>query len=130
MCHVGIVVGARAKDGGKGELGALGEREGTDLAGADLVEGDKGKSLGEHGGREVGLGHGQGDEDAGEGELREEGEGFDLQGRGGRGGGGEVELGVVGAEIVAVVDPGDVVEVGVVEERGAVAVGGGLGGVV
>lgn len=98
--------------------------ERTNLAGADLVKGDKGKSLGEHGGREVGLGHGEGNEDAGEGELREEGEGLDLQGCGGWRGGGEVELGVVGAEVVAVVDAGYVVEVGVVQEGGAVAVGG------
>lgn len=43
------------------------------LAGADLVEGDKGKGLGEHCGGEVLLGHGEGYEDAGEDQLREEG---------------------------------------------------------
>lgn len=54
--------------------------------------------------------------------MGEEGEGFDAEGRRGWGeGGGEVELHVVGAEVVAVVETGDVVEECVLEEGGAVA---------
>jgi len=95
----------------------------TYLAGADLVKRYESKSLGHHGGGEVLLGDDEGDENGREEELREEGEGFDgegVRGRGGRAGGGEVEEDVVGAEVVAVVDAGDVVEVGVDDEGGAV----------
>lgn len=91
------------------------------LGGADLVERDKGERLRQHGGGEVLLGDGEGDEQAGEEELGEEGEGLGVPRGGGGGGGGvcrrvEVEEGVVGGEVVAVVDAGDVVEVCVEEE--------------
>lgn len=89
------------------------------LAGADLVEGHEGERLRQQGAGQGALGRGEGDEHAGEEELREEGEGGD--GRPGGAGRGEVELGVVRAEVVAVVDARDVVEVGVLQEGEAVA---------
>lgn len=97
------------------------------LARADLVEGDEGEGLGQHGGGEVLLGHDKGDQEGGEEELREEGEGLGAREGGGcggggcGGGGGLVELDVVGAEVVAVVDAGDVVEVGVLQEGEAIS---------
>ena len=99
-------------------------RRATYLASADLVKRNKGKGLGEHGSRQITLGGSEGDEHAGEEELWEEGDGFDAhrwRGYSAGGGGGQVELRVVGAEVMAVVDARYVVQVGVLEEGGAVA---------
>ena len=95
----------------------------TYLASADLVERDESECLGQHRRREVGLGRDEGDEHAGEQQLRQEGDGLDAQpvaAGAGRRSGREVQLDVVGAEVVAVVDAGDVVEVGVGDEGGTV----------
>ena len=88
---------------------------GTHLARANLVKGDKRKGLRHHRGGEVPLRHDEGDQHGGEQELGDEGEGLGSE-RGQLGGvaaRGEVEEDVVGGEVVAVVDAGDVVEEGV-----------------
>ena len=54
--------------------------------------------------------------------MREEGEGGEGEGGVSCWGGNEVEEDVIGGEVVAVVDAGDVVEVGVLEEGEAVSV--------
>lgn len=98
------------------------------LAGAHFVERDEGERLRQHGGRQVLLGHDEGDEHAGEQQLREERHGLDAQGRGAREGRGQVQEDVVGAEVVPMVDAGDVVEEGVFEERLPIADRFSLGG--
>lgn len=91
------------------------------LASAHLVKGDKGECLREHGGREILFGYNERDHDAREKKLWEEGHGFDPQCGKGWEGRGEIELGVVGTEVVAVVDAGDVMEECMLEERLPVA---------
>lgn len=97
------------------------ERVNAYLACAYLVKGHKGKSLGQHGRRQVLFGHDEGDEYAREGQLREEHNRLDAKGREAGKGRRQVELGVVRAKVVTVVDASDVVEVGVRQKRGAVA---------
>ncbi len=92
----------------------------TYLAGADLVEGHKGKRLREHRGGQVLLRQHQGHQHAREEQLGEKRQRLDAQGRGLGERGRDVELDVVGAEVMPVVDPGDVVEVGVDQERRAI----------
>jgi hypothetical protein len=88
----------------------------TYLRGADLVECDKGKSLSHHGGGEVLFGKDKGDQEAREEQLREK-----CVERVGRWVGGcEIEEDIVRREVVAVVDAGDVMEVGVDKERGPI----------
>ena len=98
-----------------------GGREWSYLACAHLVKGDKGKCLREHGGGEILFGRHEGDQDAREEQLGEEGHRFDPQSGEVRKGRGEIELGVVGAEVVAVVDAGDMVEECFLDEGGSVA---------
>lgn len=95
----------------------------TYLAGAHLVEGDKGERLRQHGPRQVLLGQAQRDQHARERQLRHEGRRLDAHARTAREPGRrQVQLRVVGAEVVPVVQPADVVQVGVLEEGEAVAV--------
>lgn len=94
---------------------------GAYLAGAHLVEGNKSPRLQQHGRRQVRLCHDERDQHAREQKLGHKSHGLD--GRGGSGswvGGGEIQQDVVGAEVVAMVDAGDVVEIGMQEERMAI----------
>jgi hypothetical protein len=91
------------------------------LASAHFVEGNKGEGLGHHAGGEILLGDGEWHEDGREGQLREEGEGFEFERREWEGRG-KIEKNIVGGKIVAVVDAGYMVEVGVCYEGGAISV--------
>lgn len=74
--------------------------------------------MGHHGGGEVLLGKDKGDQEAREEQLREKG----VERAGRWVGGCEIEEDVVRREVVAVVDAGDVMEVGMDKERGSIAV--------
>ena len=134
MGEPGGLGGGPESGGGDAEGGVAGECGGRKVEGekdevphkvlacADLVEGDEGERLGEHGAHEVAFCVCEREEDGGEGHLRDERDGRPGEGgvRGPRWGGDKVEQRVVGGEVVPVVEAREVVEVCVLEKGGAV----------
>lgn len=96
----------------------------TYLTRADLVEGNKGEGLRQHGRRKVFLGPHERNQQRREQQLRQEGERLDARQTQPALGGRRrlVQLRVVGAEVVAVVEAGDVMEERVADKVMAVQV--------
>lgn len=93
----------------------------TYLARAHLVKGDECKCLGQHGDRKVLLGNQQRYQESREEQLGNEGERLKPRGRRLWVGGVEIEEDVVGAEVVSVVDPSQMVQIGMYDKGGAVS---------
>jgi len=96
---------------------------GTDLARTHFVEGDECECLGEHRGWEVLFSQDDGNQDTRKSDLRHKRHGLDPHGRKTWEGGGEVQLCVVGAEVMTMVDAANMVEVCVCHERQPITIG-------